>query len=114
MSLLKSIERLKRIDYFLKKESTGPSEEFAEKIGISRSMLMENLREMRDLGAKLDYCPSRRSYVYMNDFTLIIGCSMKNTLKGGTNQLFLVFNKIFFAESSGAGHPRDNLALRIC
>ena len=47
MSLLKSIERLKRIDYFLKKEATGTGDEFAEKIGISRSTLMENLREMK-------------------------------------------------------------------
>jgi len=114
MSLLKSIERLKRIDYFLEKECTGTSGEFAKKIGISRSMLMENLREMKDLGARLDYCPRRRSYVYMNDFSLIIGCGMKNNVKGGTNQLISTFNKIFFQQSNGTGHLPPNLALQRC
>lgn len=114
MSLLKTIERIKRIDYFLKKESTGTAEEFGAKIGLSRSMLLENLREMRDLGAKLEYCPRRRSYVYLNDFSLIIGCGMKNSVKGGTNHLILTFNKIFFSESNGIGHLRNNLVVRRC
>ncbi|GHN00317.1 hypothetical protein WSM22_18060 [Cytophagales bacterium WSM2-2] len=75
MSLLKSIERLKRMDYFIKKEITGTSGEFATKIGISRSMLMENLKEMKELGAGISYCHYRRSYCYDNEFSLIIGKS---------------------------------------
>ncbi len=85
MSLLKSIERLKRMDYFIRKEATGTSDEFAEKIGICRSMLMENLREMKELGAQLDFCHRRKSYVYLNDFTLIIGNGIKDKIKGGSN-----------------------------
>ena len=85
MSLLKSIERLKRMDYFIRKEATGTSEEFAEKIGICRSMLMENLREMKELGAQLDFCPRRKSYVYLTDFTLVIGNGIKTKAKGGFN-----------------------------
>lgn len=95
MSLFKSIERLKRIDYFLRSESTGTAEEFGEKLGLSRSMLMENLREMRDLGAELEYCPRRRSYVYKNDFSLIIGSSMK-TVKGGQDWWFPALRESFF------------------
>lgn len=95
MSLLKSIERLKRMDYFIRKEATGTSEEFAEKIGICRSMLMENLREMKELGAQLDFCPSRKSYVYLNEFTLIIGNGAKNKTKGGFNYKIDVEN-IFY------------------
>lgn len=59
MSLLKSIYRLKRLDSLIKKEATGTAEEFAEKIGISRSMLMINLDEMREMGAMIKFCPDR-------------------------------------------------------
>jgi hypothetical protein len=71
--MLKYIERLKRMDDLIQKKCTGTSEEFARKLGISRSMLMENLKEMREIGAPLSYCPRRRSYVYLHDFPLVIG-----------------------------------------
>ncbi len=73
------------MDYFISKEATGTSEEFAEKIGICRSMLMENLREMKELGAELDFCPHRKSYIYLNEFNLIIGNQAKSKTKGGFN-----------------------------
>ena len=73
MSLLRSIERLKRMDDLIKKEMTGPSKEFAEKLGISRSMLMENLHEMKELGAGIEYCYFRRSYHYVNKFSVVNG-----------------------------------------
>ena len=93
MGLLKSIERLQRMDYFIRKEATGTSDEFASKIGICRSMLMENLAEMKELGAQLSYCPRRRSYVYLNDFTLIIGSNAKNMARGGFGYARFYYNK---------------------
>jgi hypothetical protein len=89
MSLLKYVERIKRIDYFLKKEHTGNSDEFAGKIGISRSMLMENLKEMKELGAKISYCHLRRSYFYEEEFGVIIGRSSTSKLKGGRLIIYL-------------------------
>ncbi|MFO0266599.1 MAG: hypothetical protein ACK51D_06590 [Cyclobacteriaceae bacterium] len=92
MSLLKSIERLQRIDYLIRKEATGTSDEFAEKVGICRSMLMENLREMKELGAQIFYCRHRRSYCYVNEFNLLIGDTSKNKLKAG--RLILGIKKV--------------------
>jgi GTP-sensing pleiotropic transcriptional regulator CodY len=60
MSLLKSIERLQRIDYLIRKEATGTSDEFAEKVGICRSMLMENLREMKELVHSWTFAPAEK------------------------------------------------------
>lgn len=90
MSLLKSIERLKRMDYFLKKEATGTAEEFAEKIGLSRSMLMINLDEMREMGAVIKFCPIRKTFHYAQRFDLVIGNS--DQVKGGCN---IEFNNKF-------------------
>lgn len=83
MSLLKSIDRLKRLDSFIKKEATGTAEEFAEKIGISRSMLMINLDEMKEMGALIKFCPTRKTYYYVQEFNLLIGNMVR--IKGGNN-----------------------------
>ncbi len=83
MSLLKSIDRLKRLDWFIKKEATGTAEDFSEKIRISRSMLMINLDEMREMGALIKFCPIRKTYYYEQKFNLLIG--NMNQLKGGNN-----------------------------
>ncbi len=56
MSLLKYVNRLKRIDHFIKSENTGPASEFAKRIGISRSMLIINLDEMRAMAAWGSHC----------------------------------------------------------
>ncbi len=93
MSLLRSIERLKRMDDLIKKEATGTSKEFAEKLGISRSMLMENLNEMKDLGAEIAFCSLRRSYYYTNKFSVVIG--KPERVSGGRN---------FFWQSNSVGH----------
>lgn len=55
MSLFKTIERIKQIDSLIRRKATGDSGEFAEKLGISRSMLMLNMQELRDLGVKIEY-----------------------------------------------------------
>lgn len=96
MSLLKSIGRLKRMDHFIRKECSGTSEEFAQKLGICRSMLMENIREMKELGADVGYCPRRKSYVYKNDFSLIIGTGLKNGLRGGRGETAWNWQKNIF------------------
>lgn len=89
MGLLGSINRLKRLDSLIRMERTGTAEEFAKKIGISRSMLMENLREMRELGAMINYCAYRRSYFYANNFDLVIGKEAKNEITGGENMVLI-------------------------
>jgi len=108
MSLLKAINRLQRMHHFIKIESTGTSEEFSEKLGISRSMLMENLREMKELGAQIFFCPHRRSYCYLNDFSLLIGEASRNKLKGGA---ILSWEKTRenFLQSNGIGHSGNSL-----
>ena len=83
MSLLKSIERIQQLNDLIRREATGTAIEFADKIGISRSMLMENIREMKELGAMIEYCPFRRSYYYTQEFKVIIGAESKRKILGG-------------------------------
>ena len=72
MSLLKYLERAKRMDDLIRRKATGNVEEFASKLGISRSVLMEHLRDLRDLGAPIRFCDIRCSYYYEGEFNFII------------------------------------------
>jgi predicted GNAT family acetyltransferase len=64
MSLIKYIERLRRIDHLISIMSTGTPEQFAEKLGIRRSTLFQSLQEMREMGVDIKYSCIRQSYYY--------------------------------------------------
>lgn len=89
MSLLKYIERIKRLDDLIRRSSTGDSREFSKKMGLSRTVLMENIRDMRQLGAPISYCKIRNTYYYSEDFELKIGLDKsKMALYKGGMELF--------------------------
>lgn len=67
MSLIKYIERLRRIDSLICMMATGTPEEFAEKLGIRRSTLFQSLQEMREMGVNIKYSCIRQSYYYTDN-----------------------------------------------
>ena len=64
MSLIKYVERLRRMDSLISMMATGNPDEFAEKMGIRRSTLFQSLLEMRELGVNIKYSFIRQSYYY--------------------------------------------------
>lgn len=72
MSFIKYVERFKRMHLLIKLKATGTSSEFAEKIGISRSILMENIKEMKELGAPIVFCRKRNSYLYSKKCNFVV------------------------------------------
>lgn len=71
MSLLKYLERVQRMDDLIRRKATGNAKEFAFKVGISRSVLMSHLRDMKELGAPIRFCEMNHSYYYEDDFSFI-------------------------------------------
>lgn len=67
MSLIKYIERLRRMDSLISMMSTGTPEEFADKLGIRRSTLFFSLQEMREMGVDIKYSFTRQSYYYADN-----------------------------------------------
>lgn len=67
MSLIKYIERLRRIDSLISMMATGTPEEFAEKLGLRRSTLFQSLHEMREMGVNIKYSCIRQSYYYADN-----------------------------------------------
>jgi hypothetical protein len=93
MSLFKYIERAKAIHCLIEKENTGSSDEFAKKVGISRSLLMEHLKEMREtFSAPIDFCRVRHSFYYKKPFSLTIEITTgMGNVKGGQNYFCTFF-----------------------
>lgn len=88
MSLLKYVERLRRIDDLIRRRATGSAKEFSEKMHVSESQLFLELKEMKELGAPIDYSPSTRSYYYVKNCRLVLDFRGEGqALKGGRNTL---------------------------
>jgi hypothetical protein len=88
MSLLKYINRAQRMDDLIRRKATGCADEFAAKLGISHSQLYEDLKEMKELGAPIEYCPIRKSYIYSTEAKLIFTFNKNlEIIKGGQNIL---------------------------
>jgi hypothetical protein len=93
MSLFKYIDRIKVIHRLIQNETTGSSVEFAKSVGISRSLLMEHLHEMREtFHAPIDFCRARHSFYYKKPFSLNIQITTgMNEIKGGGNYFHVLF-----------------------
>lgn len=72
MSALKYIERLQRMDYFIRIRNTGSPSEFAAKIGISERSLYDYLNTLKALGAPIAFSYHDNSYIYIKDGRLKI------------------------------------------
>jgi hypothetical protein len=85
MSFFKYIERLKLIHSYLEKGQTGNGDEFAKKVGISRSVLMEHIQELREtFNAPIDFSRKERTFFYTSPFKLTIEITNElDKIKGG-------------------------------
>ena len=72
MSLIKYIARLQRMDSLIAMKATGPPEEFAYKMNLSRSTLFETLQEMKGMGVDIRYSNIRESYYYGDARRIVI------------------------------------------
>ena len=63
MKVFEIIERLEKINECLKEEKTGTAEEFAAKIGVSRSMLFNYFDYLKSYDIEIKYDSSKNSHV---------------------------------------------------
>lgn len=87
--MIKYIVRLQHMHHLIRRKATGPPEEFAEKMNMSRSALMRNLAELRKLDAPVEYDSYRQTYYYSEEVELNFGfkkistTEMESTIGGG-------------------------------
>jgi len=64
MNFLKQIERLKLLNKLIAQESTGTPEELANRLGLSKRQLYNQLESLKCLGVKIGYCKKQKTYYY--------------------------------------------------
>ncbi len=93
MSILKYIDRLKHMDSLLRRNATGTPERFAKRLGISKSTLYDNLKEVKELGAKIGYCKYLETYYYEDNCELFFSFKSNNLTESETNKIKGGFNR---------------------
>ena len=56
--------RLERLDYLIRKKSSGSSQELAEKLEVSKRTIYEYLEILKSLGAEIEYDNRKKTYYY--------------------------------------------------
>ena len=77
MKSFEQLERLKRMNRLIKEERTGSPQEFAKRLGVSKSHLYRCIEEVRELGAPIRFCRTRQTYFYKNEFELKVSYSVQ-------------------------------------
>ena len=77
MKLFEHLERIEKFKKYLEQSKTGTPNEFARKIGVSRSSLYELIDELRSRGAPILYSKSSKTFYYEKPFEISITCKLK-------------------------------------
>lgn len=75
--IIKQLQLIARIDQFIRLQATGSPEEFAAKLGISRTKLYRTIAIMKELEAPLVFDGSSQSYRYLQDVGFSYGFNKK-------------------------------------
>ena len=95
---MKSITLIRRMSRLIRHKQTGDCNQFAEKLGISRSSLFYKINFMKkELNAPIYYDRSKNSYCYLNEGEIIISFKTideneSKEIKGGCIQLIELQN----------------------
>lgn len=73
MPVLKYLVRLSRMNELIRRKATGTPEEFASKMNMSRSALMRELSELKNLNAPIQFDHDRQTYYYNEEGTFEFG-----------------------------------------
>jgi hypothetical protein len=77
MKVFEQLERLKRMNRFIKEEKTGTPEEFASMLEISPSHLYRCIEEIKEMGAPITFSRIRKTYYYEYDFEMKVSYSIQ-------------------------------------
>ena len=75
--LLQQIELIERIDQLIRLRATGTPKALAQRLGVSEASLYRVIDTMKEMGAPVEFCIRRQSYVYSNDVNFMCGFFLK-------------------------------------
>jgi predicted DNA-binding transcriptional regulator YafY len=68
---------MQRIDYLIRIKGTGTPSQLAYRLGMSKRSLFDYLNLMKEFGAPIKFCSSRKSYYYDEEGIFSISFSFK-------------------------------------
>lgn len=77
MKVFEYLDRISMMHKLIKVRKTGPPEEFARRLGVSRTSLYELIDEMRIRGAPIKYSKSAGTFYYREPFEILVNCSLR-------------------------------------
>ncbi|HON69771.1 HTH domain-containing protein [Tenuifilum sp.] len=77
MKFFEYLVRIEKMHCLIKEQRTGTPDEFAAKLGISRTRLYEVIDELKSRGAPIVYSKSRETFFYEYSFDISLKCTMK-------------------------------------
>ncbi|WP_142683043.1 hypothetical protein [Chitinophaga polysaccharea] len=93
MSIIRYFKKIQFIDILIRRKSTGNQTDFARKANMSKSMLKEYLKEMKELGFPINFCKKRQTYYYEENGKMVENLFAKEhesvdmtQYKGGQNR----------------------------
>jgi predicted DNA-binding transcriptional regulator YafY len=99
MKVFEYLDRISTMHKLVSRQMTGTPEEFAHRLGVSRTSLYELIDELRSRGAPILYSKSAKTFFYSQPYDIAITCTLKPLTfteakehAGGIN----IFSKILF------------------
>jgi len=80
--MIKQIALIERIDQLVRMQATGAPEDFAYRLGISKTKLYRTINIMRDLKAPVSYDISLQSFIYEEEVGFRFGFEPVGLVRG--------------------------------
>ncbi len=77
MKIFEYLDRINMMHKLVSRGITGTPEEFAQKLGVSRTSLYELIEELRLRGAPISYSKSARTFFYRQPYDIAVTCKMR-------------------------------------
>ncbi len=82
--IIKHIEIMERMDQLIRLQATGTPEDFASRLGISKTTLYRTIGVMKKLNAPIEYDNARVSFVYVEAVAFSFGFYGKDNSRSYT------------------------------
>ena len=77
MKVFEYLDRISLMHKLVSRQVTGTPEEFAGKLGVSRTSLYDLIDELRSRGAPIVYSKSAKTFFYRQPYDITVSCSLR-------------------------------------
>lgn len=88
MNATKYLDRLKYMNELVKTRRTGSVKELAGRLRISESHLYRLIKDMKDMGAPIEFCRQSNCYYYTREYNLNVKYSVEEISEKGVRKIY--------------------------